>query len=125
MLKYTVDSLNLQNKTEALLAVPIALIIAYGALRLSNVLLGEIRNTLFGRVTERAMRRVGLKVFKHLHRLDLNFHLNRQTPHGVRQDQGVASHGIAPDPSVRRITIPSRAVSPRPAALLRREGPSG
>lgn len=94
MLKYTVDSLNLQNKTEALLAVPIALIIAYGALRLSNMLLGEIRDTLFGRVTERAMRRVGLKVFKHLHRLDLNFHLNRQTPHGVRQDQGAGTARI-------------------------------
>lgn len=78
-LKHTVDQLNDINPEQALVAVPIALIIAYGGLRLLNVLLGEIRDTLFGRVTERAMRRLGLKVFQHLHRLDLNFHLSRQT----------------------------------------------
>ncbi len=78
VLKYTVDSLN-GDLTTLALAVPISLIVAYGTLRLLNVLLGEVRDTLFGRVTERAMRRLGLKVFKHLHNLDLGFHLNRRT----------------------------------------------
>jgi ATP-binding cassette subfamily B protein len=54
-------------------------LLAYGALRLSNILFTEIRDALFGRVTERAMRRVGLQVFDHLHALDLDFHLSRQT----------------------------------------------
>ena len=66
VLKYTVDSLN-GDLTTLALAVPISLIVAYGTLRLLNVLLGEVRDTLFGRVTERAMRRLGLRVFKHLH----------------------------------------------------------
>ncbi len=94
VLKHTVDDLNLNTTTEKLLVVPIALIIAYGVLRLFNVLLGEIRDTLFGRVTERAMRRVGLKVFKHLHQLDLDFHLNRQTG-GLSRDIERGTSGIS------------------------------
>ena len=57
VLKYTVDSLN-GDLTTLALAVPISLIVAYGTLRLLNVLLGEVRDTLFGRVTERAMCRL-------------------------------------------------------------------
>lgn len=93
VLKYTVDSLN-GDLTTLALAVPISLIIAYGALRLINVLLGEIRDTLFGRVTERAMRRLGLKVFKHLHNLDLGFHLNRRTG-GLSRDIERGTNGIS------------------------------
>ncbi len=52
---------------------------AYGAARFSNVFFGELRDTIFGRVTERAMRRIGLQVFRHVHALDLEFHLNRRT----------------------------------------------
>lgn len=59
--------------------VPVVMVLMYGALRFLSVLFGEIRDLLFGRVTERAMRRVGFKVFKHLHSLDLDFHLNRKT----------------------------------------------
>lgn len=92
VLKYTVDSLNGDLATLAV-AVPISLIIAYGALRLTNVLLGEVRDTLFGRVTERAMRRLGLKVFKHLHNLDLTFHLNRRTG-GLSRDIERGTTGI-------------------------------
>ncbi|GAC14488.1 ABCB family ABC transporter ATP-binding protein/permease [Aliiglaciecola lipolytica] len=92
VLKHTVDSLN--SKTEQLLLAPIALIVAYGALRFANVLLGEIRDTLFGRVTERAMRRVGLEVFEHLHSLDLDFHLNRQTG-GLTRDIERGTSGIS------------------------------
>ena len=93
VLKYTVDSLN-GDLTTLAVAVPISLIVAYGVLRLLNVLLGEIRDTLFGRVTERAMRRVGLKVFKHLHNLDLGFHLNRRTG-GLSRDIERGTNGIS------------------------------
>lgn len=94
VLKHTVDGLNIQSTSEQLLVAPIALIIAYGALRLANVLFGEIRDTLFGRVTERAMRRLGLTVFNHLHRLDLDFHLNRQTG-GLSRDIERGTSGIS------------------------------
>jgi ABC-type transport system involved in Fe-S cluster assembly fused permease/ATPase subunit len=93
VLKHTVDQLNDSSKTAELLVVPIALVIAYGALRLANVLFAEIRDTLFGRVTERAMRRIGLKVFEHLHKLDLEFHLNRQTG-GLSRDVERGTSGI-------------------------------
>jgi ATP-binding cassette subfamily B protein len=81
ILKQMVDDLDTQFSSETIVAlsVPIALLLAYGFIRLANSLLGEVRDTLFGRVTERAMRRVGLRVFEHLHRLDLAFHLNRRT----------------------------------------------
>ena len=93
VLKYTVDSLN-GDLTTLALAVPISLIVAYGTLRLLNVLLGEVRDTLFGRVTERAMRRLGLKVFKHLHNLDLSFHLNRRTG-GLSRDIERGTNGVS------------------------------
>jgi ATP-binding cassette subfamily B protein len=80
ILKYIVDDLNINVSDPAALGVvPIALVLAYGLARFSNVLFGEIRDTLFGRVSERAMRRVGLQVFRHMHSLDLDFHLNRRT----------------------------------------------
>lgn len=79
VLKHAVDALDAPQQGTEIIVVPVALIAAYGAVRLMNVLFGEIRDTLFGRVTERAMRRIGLNVFKHLHQLDLEFHLNRQT----------------------------------------------
>ncbi len=81
VLKHIVDNLDgqLSNPTIVALSVPFALLIAYGFIRLANSVLGEIRDTLFGRVTERAMRRIGLRVFEHLHQLDLSFHLNRRT----------------------------------------------
>ncbi|HCB10293.1 MAG TPA: metal ABC transporter permease, partial [Alteromonas sp.] len=92
ILKHTVDSLN--DDTVKALAVPLSLVFAYGVLRLSNVLLGEVRDTLFGRVTERAMRRLGLQVFEHLHRLDLGFHLSRQTG-GLSRDIERGTSGIS------------------------------
>ncbi|GGO82221.1 ABC transporter [Marinobacterium nitratireducens] len=77
ILKHAVDALDAQQG--ALVALPLGLLLAYGAVRFANVLFGEIRDTLFGRVTERAMRRIGLRVFRHLHDLELDFHLNRST----------------------------------------------
>ncbi len=89
-LKYIVDTLdqNLGDNTvvngpsvldSELLLVPLALVCAYGAARFMNVLFNELRDTLFGRVTEGTMRQVGLKAFQHLHKLELDFHLNRRT----------------------------------------------
>ena len=77
ILKHIVDALD--SEKSKLIAAPIALVLAYGVARFANVLFGELRDTIFGRVTERAMRRIGLKVFRHLHSLDLDFHLNRRT----------------------------------------------
>lgn len=78
ILKYIVDALD-QDSSKLALAVPVGLVLAYGLARFANVILGEIRDTIFGRVTERAMRRIGLQVFEHVHSLDLDFHLNRRT----------------------------------------------
>ena len=95
VLKQVVDGLDAQmNGAASLVIVPIALILAYGLIRLANVLLGEIRDTLFGRVTERAMRRIGLTVFKHLHALDLSFHLSRRTG-GLSRDIERGTNGIS------------------------------
>lgn len=93
VLKHVVDGLNTDNITTQIFAVTMSLVVAYGVLRLSTVLFGEIRDTLFGRVTERAMRRVGLKVFRHLHSLDLDFHINRQTG-GLSRDIERGTSGI-------------------------------
>ncbi|ARU56357.1 Fe-S cluster assembly ABC transporter permease/ATPase [Oleiphilus messinensis] len=90
LLKYTVDALDAPTEN-AILIVPMGLLLAYGAVRLSTVLFGEIRDTLFGRVTERAMRRIGLRVFRHIHALELDFHLNRRTGELSRDiERGVA-----------------------------------
>jgi ATP-binding cassette subfamily B protein len=93
MLGAIVKDLEPLNSTEITLIVPVGLILAYGIFRFLMVLFGEIRDTLFGRVTERAMRRVGLKVFKHLHSLDLEFHLNRRTG-GLSRDIERGTSGI-------------------------------
>jgi len=77
ILKHVVDALDAGQGT--LVTLPLGLLLAYGSVRFANVLFGEIRDTLFGRVTERAMRRIGLSVFRHLHGLELDFHLNRST----------------------------------------------
>jgi ATP-binding cassette, subfamily B, heavy metal transporter len=89
VLKHIVDAL--QTGQSALLVVPVALLAAYGALRFGNVLFGELRDVVFGRVAERAMRRAALQVFEHLHRLDLDFHLSRRTG-GLSRDieRGIA-----------------------------------
>jgi ABC-type transport system involved in Fe-S cluster assembly fused permease/ATPase subunit len=92
IMKYIVDALDTDG--EKLLAAPIALILAYGMARFSNVLLGEVRDTIFGRVTERAMRKIGLGIFRHLHNLDLDFHLNRRTG-GLSRDIERGTTGIS------------------------------
>ncbi|BFM16650.1 ABC transporter ATP-binding protein/permease [Maricurvus nonylphenolicus] len=94
ILKYIVDDLDQTSELGSLLAIPLGLLLAYGTVRFANVLFGELRDTLFGRITERAMRRIGLKVFKHLHSLDLAFHLNRRTG-GLSRDIERGTNGIS------------------------------
>jgi len=61
------------------LALPVGLILAYGAARLLSLAFGELRDALFARVGQRAIRTIALQVFRHLHDLSLGFHLSRQT----------------------------------------------
>jgi len=94
LLKYLVDSLegaNLQSLAPTLL---LGLVVAYGAARFANVFFSELRDTIFGKVTERAMRRVGLQVFRHVHALDLDFHLDRRTG-GLARDIERGTTGIS------------------------------
>ena len=76
ILKEVVDSL---EPGRAVIAVPFALLIAYGLLRLSTTLFAELRDAVFVRVTQHAIRQLALSVFRHLHSLSLRFHLERQT----------------------------------------------
>ncbi|MCX7142407.1 MAG: ABC transporter ATP-binding protein/permease [Proteobacteria bacterium] len=76
------------------LALPLALLVGYGLLRLSTVLFAELRDVVFVRVTQRAIRRVALTVFRHLHSLSLRFHLDRQTG-GVTRDIERGTRGIS------------------------------
>ncbi|MGC2165986.1 MAG: ABC transporter ATP-binding protein/permease [Gallionella sp.] len=90
VLKQIIDSL---DKSNAMLMVPIFLIVAYGILRLFSTLFGEMRDAVFAKVTQRAIRRVALQVFEHLHSLSLRFHLDRQTG-GVSRDIERGTRGI-------------------------------
>ena len=76
------------------LALPALLLILYGALRFSTSLFTELREFLFARVTQRAVRQVALEVFRHLHALSLRFHLERQTG-GMSRDIERGSRSIS------------------------------
>ena len=89
-LKQIIDAL---DKTNAVLVVPVFLIVGYGLLRLLSTLFGELRDAVFAKVTQRAIRRVALRVFEHLHSLSLRFHLDRQTG-GVSRDIERGTRGI-------------------------------
>lgn len=91
-LKLIIDALDPSLNSLALL--PLWLILGYGLLRFGSVLFGEVRDALFGRVTEHAMRALGLKVFIHLHRLELGFHLDRQTG-GISRDIERGTNGLS------------------------------
>ncbi|WP_231759904.1 ABCB family ABC transporter ATP-binding protein/permease [Microbulbifer elongatus] len=93
LLKHIVDDLDGAGGVASAMALPLGLLLAYGFVRFSSVLFGELRDTIFGRVTERAQRRVGLEVFQHLHRLDLDYHLNRRTG-GLSRDIERGNSGI-------------------------------
>ncbi|TBR16429.1 ABCB family ABC transporter ATP-binding protein/permease [Rugosibacter aromaticivorans] len=76
--KDIIDSFTLPRE-QAYLLVPVGLLAAYGALRFSTALFSELREILFARVTQQAVRTIALQVFEHLHALSLRFHLERQT----------------------------------------------
>jgi ABC-type transport system involved in Fe-S cluster assembly fused permease/ATPase subunit len=93
LLKLIVDAMSIQSIPKALLVVPVSLIVAYGLLRLSASLFSELRELIFSKVTEHAVRQVGLQVFNHLHALSLRFHLSRQTG-GMTRDIERGTRGI-------------------------------
>lgn len=89
-LKHIVDALNVQH---GVLVLPLTLLVAYGALRLASTLFGELRDLVFEFAAVRAVRRVALRIFRHLHDLDLAFHLERQTG-GLSRDIERGTRGI-------------------------------
>jgi ATP-binding cassette subfamily B protein len=91
-LKEIIDSVD--KSINPILAVPALLLLMYGGLRFASVFLGEVRDAVFSRVTEHAMRNIGLKVFKHLHSLELAFHLDRQTG-GISRDIERGTSGLS------------------------------
>ncbi len=95
VLKELIDHLSIQpTQPQALMVLPIGLLVAYGLLRLSMTLFTELREFIFARVTQRAVRTIALKVFRHLHALSLRFHLNRQTG-GMSRDIERGTRGIS------------------------------
>ncbi len=86
VLKQLIDSLTITPSHPAsAMVLPVGVLLAYGALRLSTTVFTELREFFFAKVTQRAVRTIALKVFRHLHALSLRFHLNRQTG-GVTRD---------------------------------------
>lgn len=95
VLKELVDHLApAAGQAAAVLVLPVALLVAYGLLRLSTTLFTELREVVFAKVTQRAVRNVALKVFRHLHALSLRFHLERHTG-GVTRDIERGTRGIS------------------------------
>ncbi|TBW57708.1 ABC transporter ATP-binding protein/permease [Marinobacter halodurans] len=93
-LKYIVDYLDASRSGNTVLWIPVVLVIGYGLLRFGGTLFNEVRDAVFARVAERAMRRVSLKVFEHLHARELAFHLDRKTG-GLARDMERGSSGIS------------------------------
>jgi ABC-type transport system involved in Fe-S cluster assembly fused permease/ATPase subunit len=91
VMKEVVDSL---DPSLQMVAVPVALLAVYGLLRFSTTLFAELRDVVFVRVAQRAIRRVALGVFRHLHSLSLRFHLERQTG-GMTRDIERGTRGIS------------------------------
>ncbi len=95
VLKRLIDSLTINPASpQALFVLPVGILIAYGALRLSTTLFTELREYTFAKVTQRAVRTIALQVFRHLHSLSLRFHLNRQTG-GMTRDIERGTRGIS------------------------------
>ena len=100
LLKNLVDSMSPNGgkvtgavDVQTLIVVPIALLIGYGALRLSTSLFTELRELVFAKATEGAARSISLEVFRHLHAMSLRFHLERQTG-GMTRDIERGTRGV-------------------------------
>jgi ATP-binding cassette subfamily B protein len=95
VMKKIIDQLSISpTHPRALLVLPLAALVAYGLLRFSTTLFTELREFLFARVTQRAVRTIALRVFRHLHALSLRFHLNRQTG-GMTRDIERGTRGVS------------------------------
>ena len=92
VLKGVVDALD--STRNAAVVLPLALLIGYGALRLASTLFNELRDLVFAKVAQRAIRNIALKVFRHLHSLALRFHLERQTG-GMSRDIERGTRGMS------------------------------
>ena len=80
ILGWAVDTLsNLEGQMDLLFGIPIAALAAYGLSRLSYIVFNEIRDAVFSKVSQHAVRQVAIKVFTHLHALSIRFHLERKT----------------------------------------------
>ncbi|MBC7618909.1 MAG: ABC transporter ATP-binding protein/permease [Candidatus Saccharibacteria bacterium] len=94
LLKNLVDALSLKpGDMNAILVLPVALLLGYGALRLSTSLFAELRELVFAKATEGASRSISLEVFRHLHAMSLRFHLERQTG-GMTRDIERGTRGV-------------------------------
>ncbi|EMR13632.1 ABC transporter-like protein [Methylophaga lonarensis MPL] len=91
VLKGAVDALDPQQ--QEIIYLPVILLLAYGALRLASSVLSELRDALFAKVIFRSVRQIAGKIFQHLHKLSLRFHLQRQTG-GISRDIERGSRGI-------------------------------
>ncbi len=95
VLKYIIDGLDIDSQTVGyVLVVPVGLLAAYGLLRFTNVFFAELRDAVFSRVAERVIREIGLDVFRHLHNLDLSYHLARKTG-AISRDIERGTRGIS------------------------------
>ncbi|UOD31823.1 ABC transporter ATP-binding protein/permease [Massilia violaceinigra] len=95
VMKQLIDQLTINpSNPKALLVLPLGALVAYGLLRLSTTVFTELREFLFARVTQRAVRTIALRVFRHLHALSLRFHLNRQTG-GMTRDIERGTRGVS------------------------------
>jgi ATP-binding cassette, subfamily B, heavy metal transporter len=102
LLKELVDSMSFKpGDPQAILIVPVGLLLAYGLLRLSTSLFTELRELVFAKATQGAARSIALKTFEHLHALSLRFHLERQTggmtrdiERGVRGIESLISYSL-------------------------------
>ncbi len=94
LLKQLVDAMTIKpGSVEAMLVVPLGLLLAYGGLRLSTAIFTELRELVFAKATEGATRSISLQVFGHLHALSLRFHLDRQTG-GMTRDIERGTRGV-------------------------------
>lgn len=93
VLKWIVDDMSASGVARAIVVVPVLLLVAYGIARFSVTLFTELREFFFAKVTQRAVRRIALETFEHLHRLSLRFHLARQTG-GLTRDIERGTRGI-------------------------------
>jgi ATP-binding cassette subfamily B protein len=102
LLKHLIDDMSIKpGDVQAVLVVPVALLVGYGLLRLSVSAFTELRELVFAKATQGAARQIALETFQHLHGLSLRFHLERQTggmtrdiERGVRGIESLISYSL-------------------------------